>query len=111
MAPEPESDAQERLAQRYPAPPGRPSFEFPTSVLHREVDRQMVLLNVEREEYFGLDEVGTNIVTRVTRQPLAEAFAALLDDYDVDAAVLQRDLDDLVEALMREGLLRRTGPA
>lgn len=83
------------------------SFEIPASVLFREVDGQMVLLNLESEQYYGLNQVGADIVTRITSQPFPAAFSALAHDYSVDVEVLRRDVDALVEALVRAGLLRR----
>ena len=84
-----------------------PSFAFPEGVLAREVDGEMVLLNLESEQYYGLDPVGANIVTRLTRVPEHEALAALNTQYDVDPAVLESDVKRLVAALVDAGLLER----
>lgn len=108
MPSELESSGHKLLLERYPATAGRPSFEIPTWVLRREVDRQMVLLNVESEQYFGLNEVGAHIVARVTEQPLDEAVADLMNDYEVDPEILLRDVHKVIDDLVREGLLART---
>lgn len=86
------------------------SFEIPASVLFREVDGQMVLLNLESEQYYGLNAVGADIVTRLTSQPYGTAFAELARDYDVDLEVLRHDVEHLIEALERAGLVRRVQP-
>ncbi len=86
-----------------------PAFEIPPQVLYREVDGQMVLLNLETEQYFGLNEVGAHIVTRLTQRPFDEALAALTDDFEVDPSVLHRDVDDLVRELLQAGLLKPPG--
>ncbi len=88
-------------------PPRRPSFEIPASVLYREVEKQMVLLNIESEQYFGLNEVGADIVRRLTEEPLEEAFTGLAHDYEVDPDTLHRDVHAFIEALERAGLLER----
>ncbi len=111
MPSEPEPTGRKLLVERYPATPGKPSFEIPMWVLRRQVDRQMVLLNLESEQYFGLNDVGANIVSRVTEQPLEEALAALVEDYEVDPEVLIGDVDRLVHDLMREGLLQGARPS
>lgn len=85
---------------------GRPAFEIPPQVLFREVDGQMVLLDLDTEQYFGLNEVGSHIVKRLTEEPWDEAFTALIEDYDVDSDVLRRDIDDLIAALLDAGLLQ-----
>jgi Coenzyme PQQ synthesis protein D (PqqD) len=84
-----------------------PSFAIPANVLHRQVDGQMVLLDLDSERYFGLNEVGADIVTRLTQQPFASALAELTRDYEVDPAVLHRDVADLLDALMKARLLER----
>ncbi len=84
---------------------GRPSFEIPSHVLLREVDGEMVLLNLDSEQYYGLDVVGARILTALTTKPRPEALAALQKDYDVDAARLGRDVDELVARLLDVGLL------
>lgn len=86
--------------------PERSSYEIPPTVLFREVDGQMVLLNLESEQYYGLNEVGADIVTRLTSSPFDVAFAALSRDYKVDPEVLRRDIDNLLESLLRAGLLQ-----
>jgi hypothetical protein len=86
---------------------GQPSFEIPAQVLHREVDGQMVLLDLATEQYFGLDEIGADIVGRLTRLPYDEAIVALTADYEVDPDTLRRDVSELVESLIGAGLLER----
>ncbi|HKY48350.1 MAG TPA: PqqD family protein [Acidimicrobiia bacterium] len=85
-----------------------PDYFFPPHVYNRAVDGQMVLLNLETEQYFGLDAVGTNIVTRLTEQSPESAIEDLLGDYQVDPQVLRRDIEELLEKLMAAGLLVRS---
>ena len=89
------------------ATPENRSYEIPSEVLYREVDGQMVLLNLDTEQYFGLNQVGAQIVTRVSEAPLGEALAALRNDFEVDPAVLQRDVEALLVQLVDAGLLRQ----
>ena len=84
-----------------------PAFAFPDGVMFREVDGEMVLLNLKTEQYFGLDRVGADIVTRLTTGPFDKTFTELCRDYEVDAAVLRLDIDRLLEDLVAEGLLER----
>ncbi len=85
----------------------RPSFEIPASVLYRRVQQDVVLLNLETEQYFALDEVGANIVTELTQKPIDEAIDTLLALYEVEPDVLHRDVQNLIAALMQAGLLER----
>jgi elongation factor P hydroxylase len=71
----------------------------------------MVLLNLETEQYYSLNEVGAHIVTRLTEQPFEAAVAALSNDFEVDVAVLHRDVENLIGELVQAGLLKRAASA
>jgi len=75
-------------------------------VLVRELDGQSVLLNLETEQYFSLDEVGTRMWELLTASPSIQgAYDALLAEYDVAPDLLHGDLEKLIERLTEKGLL------
>ena len=81
-------------------------MRVPEHVLVRQVDDELVLLNLDNEEYYGLDEVGAAMWSALTSTPSLEtAVNRLLDRYEVDAATLTRDLDRLVRDLNDRGLV------
>ena len=56
----------------------------PAYVLVRLLDQESVLLNLETEQYFGLDETGTRMWQLVTTSPnIDAAYQELLTEYDV----------------------------
>jgi hypothetical protein len=78
----------------------------PSHVLIQELEGESVLLNLNKERYFGLDEVGTQMWKALTTcESIGSAYQRLLSEYDVDAEVLRRDMDGLVEKLLKQGLL------
>lgn len=78
----------------------------PDSVLVRELGGEAVLLNLDSETYFGLDDVGTRMWAVLTTSPsIAAAHAVLLKEYDVDPDRLASDLLTLVGELVDHGLL------
>ena len=83
----------------------QPDFVVPLSVLLREVDGELVLLNVATEQYYGLDSVGSAMVAALLERPRKEAVEALLERYTVDRERLVDDLDSLVTRLTGAGLL------
>lgn len=90
----------------------------PSHVLVRVLDKESVLLNIETERYFGLDETGTRMWQLVTAAPKVEvAYQQLLDEYDVEPELLRENLTDLLARLVENGLLQvvpsdvGTGPA
>jgi uncharacterized protein (DUF1919 family) len=79
---------------------------FAESVFAQEVDGEMVLLDMNSEHYFGLDEVGSTIwQTMQEKSSLDEVYWSLLEAYDVEEEVLKRDLLAFVEALRESGLV------
>ncbi len=82
---------------------------FADTVFAQEVDGEMVLLDMESENYFGLDEVGTAIWQAMQEHGnLKEVFDDLLKQYDVEEEVLKNDLSDFVGKLVESGLVEVT---
>jgi hypothetical protein len=79
----------------------------PAHVLVRILDRESVLLNLETEQYFGLDETGTRMWQLVTASPnIDSAYQELLAEYEVDPALLRSNLMELLHRLLDSGLLQ-----
>jgi len=79
----------------------------PEDVLLKEIRGESVLLNLDKESYFGLDKVGTRMWTALSEsESIKTAYDLLLDRYDVEAELLRRDLFDLVQTLVDHGLLQ-----
>ncbi len=79
----------------------------PKHVLVRLLDAESVLLNLETERYFGLDETGTRMWQLVTNSSnLDAAYQELLAEYDVQPELLREDLTELVGRLVENGLLQ-----
>jgi Coenzyme PQQ synthesis protein D (PqqD) len=79
----------------------------PSHVLVRFLDKESVLLNIETERYFGLDETGTRMWQVVTAAPQIEvAYQQLLEEYDVQPELLRENLTDLLARLVENGLLQ-----
>jgi hypothetical protein len=88
---------------------GQADWAVPAQVLLREVDGEMVLLNLDTEQYYGLDPVGAEMVRRITTTPYEEALASLLVDYSADEARITADLHRLLAELSDAGLLMHVG--
>jgi len=79
---------------------------IPETVLAQEIDGEMVLLDMNSEHYFGLDAVGTAIWEAMqVSNTLQEAKKRVLDMYEVEEDVLQKDLAVFVEKLQKSGLI------
>jgi len=84
----------------------------PDDVLISRLQEESVILNLESERYFGLDDVGTRFLSVLTASESIEAaYQKLLHEYHVDGDVLRGDLLALVENLVNQGILiRSTNP-
>jgi len=75
-------------------------------VLSQEVSGETVLLDLQSESYFGLDEVGTRIWQLLQQEGcLQQVFDTMLEEFDVDEKQLEKDLGDLLDKLTNEGLI------
>ncbi len=80
---------------------------FAETVFAQEVDGEMVLLDMESENYFGLDEVGTAIWQAMQeKETLKDVFDLLFEQYEVEAEMLENDLFDFVGKLVESGLVK-----
>ena len=79
---------------------------FADTVFAQEVDGEMVLLDMNSENYFGLDAVGADIWQAMQeKETLQEVLDVLLEQYDVEEEVLKRDLLTFVGKLLENGLV------
>ncbi len=79
---------------------------FADTVFAQEVDGEMVLLDMNSESYFGLDEVGTAIWQAIEeKRVLKDVLERLLEVYDVEEKVLKKDLFAFLEKLQESGLV------
>ena len=78
----------------------------PDGVLISQLQEESVILNLDSERYFGLDDVGTRMLSVLsTSDSIEAAFESLRAEYDVDGQVLRQDLLALVESLVQQGIV------
>ena len=78
-------------------------------VLMQKVGDDAILLNLNTENYFALDEVGSRIIdTLQESDSVAQAVQKLMRIYEVDEGKLTKDAVRLVEECEQNGLLQVT---
>jgi hypothetical protein len=81
-------------------------YQVGSAVVFRELDGEAVLLNLDSGVYFGLDEVGTRVwALLVEHGTLERVCSQLMEEYDVEPAVLEQDVSRLVEEMRHKGLV------
>lgn len=67
---------------------------------------QSVLLNIQTEQYFSLDDVGTRMwQTLIDKDSIQSAIDALQVEYQVEPELLQKDVKNLIEELLANELV------
>jgi len=78
-----------------------------SDVAFRELDGELVILNLATGIYFGLDEVGARTWKLIgDHGSLGTVFEMLRSEYDAAPSVLEHDLLELVDQLCAKGLTR-----
>ena len=81
-------------------------FEVSDDAVAREVGGETVLLDLASGTYFGLNETGARIWQMLEDgQTPAIACDAILETYDVERDVLERDAMSLLDQLLEKGLI------
>ena len=83
--------------------------KVPEDVLISGLQSESVILNLDSERYFGLDEVGTRMMSVLTSaDSIQAAYETLLEEYDVESEVLRMDLISIIEQMIEKGLVEIT---
>ena len=81
-------------------------ISIPEGVMVRQLEGESVLLNLNTESYFGLDDVGTRMWSALTETASIEAaFEVLQGEYEVEPEQLQSDLCSFIDKLVESGLI------
>jgi hypothetical protein len=82
-------------------------FSIPEAVLFQEVSGETVLLDLDSESYFGLDEIGTRIWMLLNEgRGQGGIVEALLEEYEVERDTLEADVAELLGNLLEAGLIK-----
>ncbi len=83
-------------------------FNVSDQVLAQEVSGETVLLDLNGENYFGLNEVGTRIWQLLQAGArVGEVLNTLSDEYDASREQLEQDLNDLLARLLEQELVNQ----
>ena len=77
-----------------------------SGLIESEVDREIVALNIESGVCYGLNEVGSRIWGLLAEPvPISEVCAILISEFEVERDTCEREVIDLIEHLLKEGLV------
>ncbi len=90
----------------------RSPFSIPEHVLARKLDDEMVLLNLDSGEYFGLNDTGTRVWELLADgRSRDEVVDCLTEEFEVAVEVASSHVATLCNELLQAGLLAEGGVA
>lgn len=77
------------------------------NVVSQEVEGELVLLDLDGERYFSLEEVGARVWALLGEHDgdVEHVVATMLGEFDVDEVTLRRDVETLLAQLRERGLV------
>ncbi|MBI5964686.1 MAG: PqqD family protein [Chloroflexi bacterium] len=82
------------------------SLRISTNVIFTVVGQDAFLLNTRTNKYYALEEVGVRLWELLNEgRQLRGCYQLLLNEYEVDPPQLERDILELIGALMENGLV------
>jgi hypothetical protein len=82
------------------------ALHIPDYVMSTTDTEDIVLLNARTDQYYALDEVGSRLWGLLKDgKPLREIYQGLLDEYEVAPVQLEKDILELLEHLLENGLV------
>lgn len=77
-----------------------------SDVIASPVDDELVMMDLERGIYYGLDRIGADIWARLAEpQTVADLCAQLMQTYEVDRATCEADVLAVLNEMAANGLL------
>jgi hypothetical protein len=74
----------------------------------RDVDGEIVALDVDNSEYFAINHSGSLLWTELAGGSTREQLVAkLVREYTIDSEIAARDVDDFINGLVKRDLLAR----
>jgi hypothetical protein len=87
-------------------------LEISSSVIYQNVADEVVLLNLDSQQYFGLNSVGADAWKLLAEHGTLDAVVqGMHKAYGSEETVLRNDLGNLLDQLMAAGLVGRVNPA
>jgi hypothetical protein len=79
-------------------------------IIASNIDDEKVMMSVERDEYFGLDPVGSRVWDLIDKPiRVTDLVDLLIPNYDVDRETCERDVLAFLEELQERGILQVEG--
>ena len=78
-------------------------------ILFQDIQDEIIILNMKNENYLGLDKVGArfwNILLNCNTTK--DAYGQLVEEYEVEPTTLKKDLNNFINELLKNNLVKLT---
>ncbi|NND82792.1 MAG: PqqD family protein [Gammaproteobacteria bacterium] len=87
------------------------NYKLSSNITFTELDDEMVLLDLNKGTYFGLNPVGAEIMLALLDNQSAEqAGGRVADRYGIELTKAMADTEELLASLLAEGLISQHKP-
>ena len=81
-------------------------LKFPKTVMFNKVDDEIVLMDTQNGEYYGLNSTGTKMIELLLEhQDMETTVSIMAETHDAPGKQIRADLEDLVLELRGRGLV------
>ena len=85
-------------------------YKIQDDLLLQKVVDETVILDPESGDYFSLDEVGSRMIELFRDKGSIDATVkAMIQEYNVDEASVERDLISLLDEMAQHGIVEKVG--
>jgi hypothetical protein len=89
-----------------PTPAGE-RFQIADAVLYQDIQQELVLLNMDNQQYYGLNDMGAEIWRLLLEYGDIESVAGQIETrYNVNREMARADIRSLADGLVQAGLLK-----
>jgi hypothetical protein len=81
-------------------------FVVQQDILFEEIDDEIVMLDLDKNVYFGTNAMGKVIWEMLHGLSFGEIIDSLLSDYDVDRTTLAADVGEFLSGALGSGVIR-----
>lgn len=81
-------------------------YSLKSNTLVTEVDGNVIILDVNKSEYFTLDSIASTIFSLIKEGKDIDYISEVItEEYDVSIAQVKKDIKDFCDKLVKDGLL------
>jgi len=88
---------------------GQSTFRRNPNLIGASIDDELVMLNIERDQYYGLRGVGSRLWELIEKpRSFSELVDQILEEYEVERETCEKDMAEFLGQMEELGLVERS---